>query len=172
MDAVRPRGERLSSLKKPIQFGKYYLLDRVNVGGMAEVFKAKAFGVEGFERLLAVKRILPNIAEDKEFIEMFIDEAKISVQLNHANIAQIFDLGKVEDSYFIALEFVHGKDLRAIYDRCKLRRIDSMHTMPVAQACFVVMKACEGLDYAHNKRDGGGQELHLVHRDVSPQHIL
>src|SRR5213593_239346 len=89
-------------LKKPTQFGKYYLLDRINVGGMAEVFKAKAFGVEGFERLLAVKRILPNIAEDEEFITMFIDEAKIAVQLNHANICQIFDLGKVEDAYFIA----------------------------------------------------------------------
>src|SRR5262244_4041327 len=105
------------ALKKPIPFGKYYLLERVNVGGMAEVFKAKAFGVEGFERLLAVKRILPTIGEDKDFIEMFIDEAKISVQLNHANIAQIFDLGKVEDSFFIALEFVHGKDLRSIFDR-------------------------------------------------------
>src|SRR6185295_4751224 len=108
-------------LKKPIQYGKYYLLDRVNVGGMAEVFKAKTLGVEGFERLLAVKRILPNIAEDKEFITMFIDEAKIAVQLSHANIAQIFDLGKVEDSYFIALEYVPGKDLRALFDRCKQR---------------------------------------------------
>jgi hypothetical protein len=159
-------------LKKPIQFGKYYLLDRVNVGGMAEVFKAKAFGVEGFERLLAVKRILPNIAEDEEFITMFIDEAKIAVQLNHANVCQIFDLGKVEDSYFIALEFVHGKDLRAMFDRCKQKPVDGSIAMPVAQACFVVMKACEGLDYAHNKRDGQGREMHLVHRDVSPQNIL
>ena len=90
-------------MKKPIPFGKYYLLDRISVGGMAEVFKAKAFGVEGFERLIAVKRILPSIAEDEEFITMFIDEAKIAVQLQHANIAQIFDLGKVSDSYFIAL---------------------------------------------------------------------
>ena len=109
----------MTALKKPIPFGKYYLLERINVGGMAEVFKAKAFGVEGFERLVAVKRILPNIAEDEEFITMFIDEAKIAVQLKHANIAQIFDLGKVDDSYFIALEYVHGKDLRAIFDRCK-----------------------------------------------------
>jgi serine/threonine protein kinase len=159
-------------LKKPIQFGKYYLLDRVNIGGMAEVFKAKAFGVEGFERLLAVKRILPNIAEDEEFITMFIDEAKIAVQLNHANICQIFDLGKVDDSYFIALEFVHGKDLRAIFDRCKQRPVDGSAAMPVAQACFIIMKACEGLDYAHNKRDAQGRELHLVHRDVSPQNVL
>jgi len=87
----------MSALKKPVPFGKYYLLERINVGGMAEVFKAKAFGVEGFERLPAVKRILPNIAEDQEFIEMFVDEAKIAVQLNHANIAQVFDLGKVAD---------------------------------------------------------------------------
>jgi eukaryotic-like serine/threonine-protein kinase len=83
-------------VKKPTPFGKYYLLERINVGGMAEVFRAKAFGVEGFERLVAVKRILPNIAEDKEFIRMFIEEAKLAVQLNHANIAQIFDLGVVD----------------------------------------------------------------------------
>ncbi len=159
-------------MKKPIQFGKYYLLDRINVGGMAEVFRAKAYGVEGFERLLAVKRILPNIAEDKEFISMFIDEAKIAVQLQHANICQIFDLGKVEESYFIALEFVAGKDLRALFDRCKQRPEGGSVTMPVAQACFVTMKMCEGLDYAHNKKDQSGKDLHLVHRDVSPQNII
>ena len=84
-------------MKKPIPFGKYALLERVNVGGMAEVFKAKAFGVEGFERLVAVKRILPSIAEDQEFITMFVDEAKIAVQLTHANICPIFDLGKVDE---------------------------------------------------------------------------
>jgi len=160
------------TLKKPVQFGKYLLLDRINVGGMAEVFKAKAFGVEGFERLVAVKRILPNIAEDEEFITMFIDEAKIAVQLSHANIAQIFDLGKADEAFFIALEFIQGKDLRAIYDRCKQAPVDGSPAMPLAQACFIIMKACEGLDYAHNKKDQGGSELHLVHRDVSPQNIL
>ena len=156
------------TVKKPTPFGKYFLLERINVGGMAEVFRAKAFGVEGFERLVAVKRILPNIAEDKEFIRMFIEEAKLSVQLNHANIAQIFDLGVVESSYYIALEHVHGRDLRGIFDRCR----QGGEPMPVAQACFVVMKVCEGLDYAHNKRDQGGRELSLVHRDVSPQNLL
>ena len=154
--------------KKPIPFGKYYLLERINVGGMAEVFRAKAYGVEGFERLVAVKRILPNIAEDKEFIRMFVDEAKIAVQLNHANIAQIFDLGVVENAYYIALEHVHGRDLRAIFDRCRQKT----EPMPTAQACFVMMKVCEGLDYAHNKRDQSGRELNLVHRDVSPQNVL
>ncbi len=159
-------------MKKPVQFGKYLLLDRINVGGMAEVFKAKAFGVEGFERLVAVKRILPNIAEDEEFITMFIDEAKIAVQLSHANIAQIFDLGKADDAFFIALEFVQGKDLRSIFDRCKQKPVDGSTAMPLAQACFIIMKACEGLDYAHNKKDANGEELQLVHRDVSPQNIL
>src|SRR3954468_11819144 len=158
----------MSTLKKPVPFGKYTLLERINVGGMAEVFKAKAFGVEGFERLVAVKRILPNIAEDEEFITMFIDEAKIAVQLQHANIAQIFDLGKVDDSYFIALEYVNGRDLRSIFDRMRSRG----EALPIALACHVMMQVCEGLDYAHNKRDGQGRELHLIHRDISPQNVL
>jgi serine/threonine protein kinase len=158
----------MSALKKPLPFGKYYLLERINVGGMAEVFKAKTFGVEGFERLLAVKRILPNIAEDEEFITMFIDEAKIAVQLQHANIAQIFDLGKVDDSFFIAMEYVHGRDLRSIFDRMRSRG----EGVPIPMACHMIMQVCEGLDYAHNKRDGQGRELHLVHRDISPQNVL
>ena len=158
----------MSRLKKPVPFGKYYLLERINVGGMAEVFKAKTFGVEGFERLLAVKRILPNIAEDEEFISMFIDEAKIAVQLQHANIAQIFDLGKVDGSFFIALEYLHGRDLRSIFDRMRSRG----DSLPVSMACYVMMQVCEGLDYAHNKRDAQGRQLHLIHRDISPQNVL
>src|SRR3954454_1743499 len=158
----------MTALKKPLAFGKYYLLERINVGGMAEVFKAKTFGVEGFERLLAVKRILPNIAEDAEFITMFIDEAKIAVQLQHANIAQIFDLGKADESFFIALEYVHGRDLRAIFDRMRSRG----EPIPISMACYVTMQVCEGLDYAHNKKDGQGRELGLVHRDISPQNVL
>ncbi len=155
-------------MKKPLPFGKYYLLERINVGGMAEVFKAKSFGVEGFERIVAVKRILPSIAEDQEFITMFIDEAKVAVQLTHANIAQIFDLGKVGDAYFIAMEYVHGRDVRAIFDRA--RKIEQ--PIPVPMACYNIMKVCEGLDYAHNKKDAAGRDLNLVHRDVSPQNIL
>ena len=157
-----------TTLSQPIPFGKYYLLERVNVGGMAEVFKAKATGVEGFERLVAVKRILPSIAEDEEFITMFIDEAKIAVQLTHPNVAQIFDLGKVDDSYFIALEYVRGKDMRAVFNRGR----QNHEPVPVPMACYVMMKVCEGLDYAHNKRDAAGQFLNLVHRDVSPQNLL
>jgi serine/threonine protein kinase len=155
-------------LNKPTPFGKYYLLERINVGGMAEVFKAKVMGVEGFERIVALKRILPHIAEDEEFITMFIDEAKIAVQLQHANIAQIFDLGKVDDAYFIALEYVQGRDLRGIFDDLRKKH----QTMPLPQVCYVIMQVCEGLDYAHNKRDAQGRALNLVHRDVSPQNVL
>ena len=155
-------------MRKPRQFGNYWLLDRINVGGMAEVWKAKSFGSNGFERIVAIKRILPNIAEDKEFIEMFVDEAKISVQLTHPNIAQVTDLDKVEDQYYIAMEYIQGKDLRSIFDR-----LHNSHTpMDISQACFVIMKVCEGLDYAHNKKDNQGQRIGIIHRDVSPQNIL
>ena len=152
----------------PITFGKYLLLERINVGGMAEVFKAKAFGVEGFERILAIKRILPNMAEDDEFINMFIDEARIAVQLNHANIVPIYELGKFESQYYIAMEFVPGRDLRQILDRFRKKK----ETMPIQSASYVVSKICEGLDYAHRKHDASGRPLHLIHRDVSPQNIL
>ncbi|MBK7859533.1 MAG: protein kinase [Archangiaceae bacterium] len=155
-------------MRKPTIFGKYLLLERVNVGGMAEVFIAKAFGVEGFERILAIKKILPTMAEDEEFITMFIDEARISVQLNHANIVHIHELGKHDDAYFIAMEYVSGRDLRTILERYRRRK----EIMPTAQAVYVASKICEGLDYAHRKKDARGQELSIIHRDVSPQNIL
>ena len=155
-------------LPEPVPFGKYYLLERVNVGGMAEVYKAKAFGVEGFERLLAIKKILDNIAEDESFINMFIDEAKIAGQLNHPNIAQIFDLGQADDSYFIALEYISGKDLKTQFERA--RRIGEEVSIP--RICYTIMKVCEGLGHAHEKKDPQGNDLNIVHRDVSPQNIL
>ncbi|NOZ87640.1 MAG: PEGA domain-containing protein [Deltaproteobacteria bacterium] len=155
-------------LRKPVPFGKYFLLQRINVGGMAEVFRAKTIGVEGFQKIIAIKRILPNIAEDEEFTAMFIDEAKIAVQLSHANIAQIFDLGKIGDSYFIALEYVHGKDLRAIFDKMK----EKGGRFSAQQAAFIAAKVAEALDYAHDKKDVDGRPLKIVHRDVSPQNVL
>ena len=155
-------------MKKPTVFGKYLLLERLNVGGMAEVFTAKAFGVEGFERILAIKKILPTMAEDEEFITMFIDEARISVQLNHANVVHIHELGKHDEAYYIAMEYVSGKDLRALLERFRRRR----EIMPTAMAVYVASKMCEGLDYAHRKKDARGQELFIIHRDVSPQNIL
>ncbi|HET6346597.1 MAG TPA: serine/threonine-protein kinase, partial [Myxococcota bacterium] len=152
----------------PTTFGKYLLLERINVGGMAEVFKAKAFGVEGFERILAIKRILPNMADDEEFINMFIDEARIAVQLSHANVVPIYELGKFENQYYIAMEYVPGRDLRQVLDRFRKRD----ETLPIPAAAFITAKICEGLDYAHRKADASGRPMNLIHRDVSPQNIL
>jgi serine/threonine protein kinase len=152
----------------PITFGRYLLLERINVGGMAEVFKAKTFGVEGFERILAIKRILPNMADDDEFINMFVDEARIAVQLNHANIVQIYELGKYEGQYYIAMEYVSGKDLRQILDHCRKKK----ELLPVPAAAFLASKICDGLDYAHRRSDPTGRPLNVIHRDVSPQNIL
>lgn len=135
---------------------------------MAEVFRAKSFGVEGFERFVAVKRILASMAEDQDFIRMFIDEARIASHLTHQNIVQIYEFGKHEGLYFISMEYVGGRDLRAILDRQKkLRR-----PMDPAMACFVITKVAEALDYAHRKRDPTGKELKIIHRDVSPQNVI
>ncbi|HEU5060606.1 MAG TPA: serine/threonine-protein kinase, partial [Kofleriaceae bacterium] len=155
-------------MRQPVPFGKYLLLDRISVGGMAEVFKAKSYGVEGFEKVIAIKRILPSMGEDKDFIKMFIDEAKIAGQLSHANICQIFELGKHQGAHFIAMEYIWGKDLLQIQHR--LRKGGQI--MPVAMACYIVSKVCEGLDYAHRKRDAMGRHLEIVHRDCSPQNVL
>ncbi|HTM21379.1 MAG TPA: serine/threonine-protein kinase, partial [Kofleriaceae bacterium] len=155
-------------MRQPIPFGKYLLLDRVSVGGMAEVFKAKSYGVEGFEKVIAIKRILPSMGEDRDFIKMFIDEAKIAGQLSHANICQIFELGRTDGSHFIAMEYIWGKDLLQISNRFKKLG----QVMPVDMACFVVSKVCEGLDYAHRKKDAMGRPLQIVHRDCSPQNVL
>jgi formylglycine-generating enzyme required for sulfatase activity len=154
------------------QLGRYQLLSRINAGGMAEVFFARETGLEGFERIVAIKRILPDLVQDKQFIKMFVDEAKLVAQLEHANIAHIFEFNRVDDAYFIALEYLSGRDLRAIFERCREQPERGRTTMPVAQACFIIMNVCEGLDYAHSKTDGAGRPLGLVHRDVSPQNVI
>ncbi len=154
--------------RQPIPFGKYLLLDRVNIGGMAEVWRAKSFGAGGFERIVAIKRILPNIAEDEEFISMFLDEAKITVQLNNANIAQIYELDNKVGSYYIAMEYVSGKDVRAVFDRCRKRG----EPAPIPLTCYVIAECCKGLDYAHHAKDRQNRDMAIVHRDVSPQNAL
>lgn len=151
-----------------IPFGKYLLLERLAVGGMAEVFLSKSFGIEGFEKIIAIKRILPTMAEDEDFIEMFIDEAKIAGQLNHANVVPIYELGKIGDSHYIAMEYVWGKDLLQIMNRFRRMR----KRMPPAMVAFVASRMCEALEYAHTKKDRAGTPLNLIHRDISPQNIL
>jgi serine/threonine protein kinase len=155
-------------VRQPIPFGKYLLLERINVGGMAEIFLARSRGVQGFNRILAIKKILPTMAEDEEFIVMFIDEARIAAELSHAGIVQIFELGKFEDDYYIAMEFIHGKDLRFIQERQAREKCP----MDVNLAAHIAFKICEALDYAHTKKDPTGKPMGIVHRDISPQNVI
>ena len=153
----------------PIAFGRHLLLERINVGGMAEVFKAKAFGVEGFERIVAVKRILPTLVEDEEFTTMFIDEARIAAHLTHQNIVQIYELQKHAGLFFISMEYIAGRDLRQILDA---QAGKERTAQDIAQASYIVSRVLEALEYAHGKRDAAGRDLKIVHRDVTPQNII
>jgi serine/threonine protein kinase len=150
------------------RFGDYALIDRVAIGGMAEVFKAKKTGVEGFEKVVALKRILPHLSDNKEFLDMFVDEAKMVAGLTHPNIVQIFELGRIDKSYYIAMEYVHGRDLRTIMRRAREKGL----RMPLDLSLRVVSQVCAALEYAHRKKDAGGRPMEIVHRDVSPQNIL
>jgi len=153
---------------EPSDYGSYVLLDRIALGGMAEVFRAKRKGVEGFEKVVAVKRILPHLSNNEDFVSMFVAEAKMVASLTHPNIAQIFDLGKVDDSYYIAMELVEGHDLRTILTRARQQEL----TMDVDVAALIATGVGAALEYAHRHKDDDGTELQIVHRDVSPQNIL
>jgi TonB family protein len=136
---------------------------------MAELYRARRSGVEGFEKIVAIKKILSHLADNEGFIAMFADEAKLAAQLNHPNIVHIYDLGKIEGGgYFIAMEHVEGRDLRAILESAR----ELAMPLPVPLAVYVASKVASALDYAHRRRDGDGRDLHIVHRDVSPQNIL
>ncbi|MEP6993639.1 MAG: protein kinase, partial [Acidobacteriota bacterium] len=153
----------------PDRFGQYEIIERIASGGMAELYKAKRTGVEGFQKIVAIKKILPHLADDEEFITMFADEAKLAAQLNHPNIIHIYDLGKIQaGGYFIAMEYVDGRDLRAI--QRSARELDV--PVPVPLAVYIASKVASALDYAHRRRDAESHELNIVHRDVSPQNIL
>jgi serine/threonine protein kinase len=165
--ATEPQG-RPSETSPPDAYGPYRLLERIAAGGMAEVFRAKRSGVEGFEKVVAVKRILPHLSDNKEFVEMFIDEAKMVAGLSHPNIVQIYDLGKIERTYFIAMEYVHGKDLRTILKQAKEKGL----RIPLDLSVLIISKVCSALEYAHRKKDESGLPLKIVHRDISPQNIL
>ncbi|MGE0870538.1 MAG: serine/threonine-protein kinase [Kofleriaceae bacterium] len=150
------------------QFGPYRLVRQIAVGGMAEIHLAKTKGIAGFEKYVALKMIHPNFAEDEQFIQMLVDEAKIAVQLSHGNIAQTFDLGRVGDTYYITMEYVDGADLYKILRRASERDIE----MPLDVCAFVAKEVASALDHAHRKRDHTGRLLGIVHRDVSPQNVL
>ena len=150
------------------RFGQYVLLEKIATGGMAEVWKARMKGVEGFQKIVAIKKILPHLSDNREFIDMFIDEAKLAAQLNHNNIIHIYDLGKIQSSYYIAMEFVEGHDLKTILKR----GLERGHQLSIELSLFIASKIAAALDYAHRKRDFENRDLGLVHRDVSPQNVL
>lgn len=155
-------------LELPRTFGDYTLLRRLAVGGMAEVYVAKARGIAGFEKQVAIKVIHPRYSEDDHFVNMLVEEAKISVLLNHANIAQTFHLGCIDGTYYIVMEFIEGADAYRV-----MRKVSEMkRALPIDICAFICAEVCNGLHYAHRKRDAEGRPLGIVHRDISPQNVL
>ena len=148
---------------------RYRIIERIAAGGMAEVFRGVAESLQGFRKNVAVKRILPSLTKNKKFIAMFLDEARLSLSLQHTNVVQVFDIGHVDDTYFIVMEFVDGVDLKAILEW--RRRINKPLT--VGQTVYVIMEICKGLNYAHElPHPETGKPLGIVHRDVSPPNVL
>jgi TonB family protein len=154
--------------EKADEVSGYEILGLIGRGGMAEIYKAKKKGVKGFEKIIALKKILSGYGTDAKYIEMFVDEAKIAAELSHPNIVQIHDLGKKDDYYFIAMEYVPGKDLRVILQ--KLARESAL--MPEPIALYLAINVLSALSYAHAARNSSGKKLDIVHRDISPPNIL
>ena len=151
-----------------IQLGRYVLVQKIASGGMADVYRAKLLGVEGFEKIVAIKKILPHWAANRDFINMLVDEAKVLLHLNHTNIVQVFELNKQEDTYFIVMEYVDGVDVRTFARALARKKI----IIPISLVVHMAKKICQGLQYAHEKTDESKKHLGIVHRDISPQNIL
>jgi serine/threonine protein kinase len=152
----------------PLKFGKYWLTDRIAVGGMAELYRGKISGEEGFEKAVAVKKILPHLSMEEEAVRYFIDEARLAALLQHPNIIQIYDFGRLDDSYFIAMEYLFGKDLKTVLQTAGQRGV----SLSLENALHIAIGVCAGLDHAHNMKDLQGHLLNIIHRDVSPQNIF
>ena len=150
------------------QFGKYRLLDKIATGGMAEIWLARQTGVRGFEKLVVLKKILPEFTKNKEFVNMFLNEARVAAMLTHSNIVQIYDLGSVNNIYFIAMEYIFGLSL----DRLLIQSVKKKSPLPLQFSCHIISQSATGLHYAHNMKDIYGVSMNIVHRDISPQNIL
>ena len=150
------------------KFGQYTLVDRLAVGGMAEVYLATVHGEAGFEKPVVIKVLHDRYSEDEGLVQMFVDEARLTAQLMHSNICQVHDLGLVNEAFFMAMEFIAGEDLRTLQDYANRQRM----AMPVEAAVFIACEALAGMDYAHRKEDSDGAHLNIIHRDISPQNIL
>ncbi len=150
------------------KFGKYQLLQKIAVGGMAELYRSKVTRAHGFEKQVAIKKILPHLTDQGNLVKAFIDEAKLAALLQHENIVQIYDFGSIDDEYFIAMEYLFGKDLR------KLTRKARKTAMPLGleNTLYIISRICAGLDYSHNLKDLQGKPLNIIHRDINPQNIF
>jgi tetratricopeptide (TPR) repeat protein len=153
---------------EPIQFGKYQLLDKIAVGGMAELYRAKVTGDYGFEKQVAIKKILPHLSDEGNLVKAFIDEAKLAALLQHENIVQIYDFGNLNGEYFIAMEYLFGKDLRKLTYKAKAKAVP----IDLENILYVISRICAGLDYSHNLKDLQGKPLNIIHRDINPQNII
>jgi eukaryotic-like serine/threonine-protein kinase len=152
----------------PRRFGRYLLFDKIGEGGMARIFLGKSEAGLGAERLAVVKQMLPLLSTSDEFARLLIQEAKLAAELSHGNVVQVFDLGREEQTLYIAMEYVEGFDLRELLRHCSQRKVP----IPVEFALFIAIETLRALDYAHRKRDESGQPLGIVHRDVSPSNVL
>ncbi|MFK8139408.1 MAG: protein kinase [Bdellovibrionales bacterium] len=152
-----------------MKFGKYYLLDKVAMGGMAEVYLSKSVGAHGVNKFVAIKRILPQYSENEEFISMFQEEAKIAVNLSHSNIVPIYEFGEEKDRFYLAMEFVPGKNLRQILNLLKKKK----SAVPLEIVVSIINEVAKALDYAHKVFDKTtGRPLNIIHRDISPQNMM
>jgi serine/threonine protein kinase len=164
---MRAQTPRSSSGRGPLTLGKYRLVQRLGRGGMAEVWRAKILGPAGFERQLVVKRILPHLVEEEHFVQMFVAEARLSARLSHPNIVQVYELGDVDGEYFLAMEYVRGKDLVSV-----VRSFLSQGSPPIGLSALVMREVCRALAYAHGFCDEDGQPLRIIHRDVTPSNVM
>ncbi len=147
---------------------RYRVIEKLESGGMAEVFRAESEGLQGFRKQVAIKRVLPHLSSKKKFISMFLDEARLSAQLSHSNCVQVFDIGVGDNAFFIVMEFVDGANLKSIIEHIKKSGKD----FPVEAAVYIAIELCKGLAYAHELTDNNGAPLHIVHRDMSPPNVL
>lgn len=147
---------------------RYQVIKKIDAGGMAEIFLAKSLSIQGMEKHVAIKRVLPSLTKNAKFIEMFLDEARLSIVLNHANIVQVFDVSQSGGTYFIVMEYVDGFNVRHLFQRAS----EIGYRIPPSIACYILMEVMKGLEHAHTKRDLEGKHLRIVHRDLSPPNVL
>ncbi len=147
---------------------RYQIVERIAAGGMAEVYRGESSGVEGFRKRVAIKRVLPQLSANREFIDMFLDEARLGAYLSHSRCVQVFDIGQAGGAHFIVMEYVDGADLQGVLEFLTARQ----QRMSMEVACKIVMGVCEGLSYAHQATDHQGNPLAIVHRDISPHNVL